>query len=155
MTTMFAKFFGMPQCVIRSGTWAVMRPSERSLYCCLLHESERCRSRKFQREDAKVCELAGISPRACRDARIKLQERGLICCERGRGNVYVYTLCNPETQKPWPGDHRLRIPYVKKSDSDRASSPTTLSAPTDTTLPDRKQPESKEIHGVPLSFTGS
>jgi hypothetical protein len=150
MTTMIDKFFGMPQSVMRSGTWAAMKPSEQTLYVALLHESERYCTREFQRSDARISDLAGISPRACRDARIKLQERGLICYKRGKGNVYVYTLCNPETRRPWAGDPTQRIRYLKKSD--RAASANTSPEVPDV-LPFRKQPEQEELHGVPLSFT--
>jgi hypothetical protein len=135
MTTMFDKFFGMPHYVVRSGIWAAMKPSEQSLYTCLCHDSERYRTRELQRTDAQICELAGLSSRACRDARIKLAERGLVRYKRGSGNVYVYTLCNPETSEPWSGDPKQQIRYIKKSD--RASPPVTPSAPTSTRLPER------------------
>jgi replication initiation and membrane attachment protein DnaB len=92
-----------------------MKPTERSLYVCLLHESERCSNRKLQRTDGRLLELVGGSSRSFRDARIKLQERGLIRYVRGRGNVYVYTLCDPETLEPWPGDSKVQIHYAKKS----------------------------------------
>lgn len=150
MTTMFDKFFGMPQYVIRSGTWAAMKPAEQSLYTCLCHDSERYCTRELQRTDAQIWELAGLSSRACRDARIKLQERGLVRYKRGRGNVYVYTLCNPETGQAWPGDPKQQIRYSKKSD--RAFPPVITPAPTSTTLPERNQPAPGDFHGVPLSF---
>jgi hypothetical protein len=151
MTTMIDKFFGMPQSVMRSGTWAAMKPSEQTLYVALLHESERYCTREFQRSDARISDLAGISPRACRDARIKLQERGLIRYKRGKGNIHVYTLCNPETGQPWAGDPKQRVPYLKKSD--RPALPDPPPSQRDTILPIRNQPESEEFHGVSLSFT--
>jgi hypothetical protein len=150
MTTMFDKFFGMPHYVIRSGIWAAMKPGEQSFYTCLLHDSERYRTRELQRTDAQICGLAGLSSRACRDARIKLQERGLVRYKRGSGNVYVYTLCNPETGEPWPGDPKRQIQYIKKSD--RSSPPVTPSAATSTSLRERRQPAPGDLHGVPLSF---
>ena len=149
MTTMFDKFFGMPHSVIRSGTWAAMKPAEQSLYTCLLHDSERYRTRELQRTDTQMRELTGLSSRACRDARIKLQERGLVRYKRGTGNVCVYTLCNPETGEPWPGDPKQPIRYVKKSD--RASSADTRSASPSTNLAERDQPR-RDIQGIPLLF---
>jgi hypothetical protein len=150
MTTMIDKFFGMPLSVIRSGTWAAMKPAEQSLYTCLFHDSERYRTRELQRTDAQMCELAGISSRSCRDARIKLQERRLVRYKRGARNVYVYTLCNPETGEPWPGDPKQPIRYVKKSDRGSPTDSRSGSARTD--LAERKQPARGEIQGTPLSF---
>lgn len=114
MSVMFPKYFGMPHAVIRSGLWAKMKPSEQSLYVALMHDSERYRTRALERSDAQIRELAGLSSRALCDARKKLQERGLICCERGLGNVYRYAICNPETGQPWPGDPRKIVFYGKK-----------------------------------------
>jgi hypothetical protein len=150
MTTMFDKFFGMPHYVIRSGTWAVMKPAEQSLYTCLLHDSERYRTRELQRTDAQICELAGLSSRACRDARIKLAEGGLVRYKRGSGNVYVYTLCNPETGEPWPGDPKEPIRYIKKAN--RITSADARSVSPKSNLPKRDQPLRECIQGIPLSF---
>jgi hypothetical protein len=150
MTTMFDKFFGMPQSVIRSGTWAAMKPAEQSLYTCLLHDSERYRTRDLQRTDAQMYQLAGVSSRACRDARIKLQERGLIRYKRGRGAIYVYSLCNPETGEPWQGDPKRPIRYIKKSD--RVSSEDTGLGSAETNPAKSNQPLHRDIQGVPVSF---
>lgn len=147
---MFDRYFGVPQSLVRLGTLGQMKPTEVSLYICLLYESERYCTPELQRTDAQLCELGRLSSRACRDARIKLQERGLVRCKRGRGNVYIYTLCNPETSEPWPGDHTHQVRYIKKSDRD--SSPVAPVARTSTTLPDRKQSAPEDYHGVPLSF---
>jgi predicted DNA-binding transcriptional regulator len=147
---MFDRYFGVPQSLVRLGMLGQMKPTEVTLYICLLHESERYRTRELQRTDAQLHDLARLSSRACRDARIKLQERGLVRYRRGRGNVYIYTLCNPETGKPWPGDPRRQIRYVKKSD--RAPQPVTRSAPTGTTPTEREQQTFGDVHGVPLSF---
>ncbi len=151
MTTMIDKFFGMPQHVFRSGIWAQMKPSEQNVYACLFHDSERYQTRELQRTDEQISKMAGLSSRSCRDARIKLQERGLIRYKRGSGNVHVYTLCNPETGEPYPGDPKQQIPYVKKSD--RASSAAdTPSASAETNPSERNKPSRREVHGVPLSF---
>jgi hypothetical protein len=115
---MIPKFFGIPPCVIRSGVWAEMTPSEQGLYVCLMHDSERYRTRELTSTDAQLRGATGLSPRSLRDARIKLQERGLVHCERGTGNVYRYVICNPETGQPYPGDPKKRVPYIKKGDTE-------------------------------------
>lgn len=149
MTTMFDRFFGVPQAVLRSGTWAKMKPTEQSLYICLLHESERYRTRELRRTDAQLGDLSALSSRSFCNARKKLQERRLVLYRRAVGNAYVYTLCNPETGEPWPGDPKHRVPYIKKSQSgptldgnvrDKSS---TVSPDTESEL---------ERHGVPVSF---
>lgn len=114
MSVMFPKYFGVPHAVIRSGAWAEMKPGEQSLYIALLHESERCRTRELQRTDAEVCKLAGVRPRTLCDARKRLQERLLVLCDRGLGNVYKYTLCDPETGCPWPGNPKEIVRYRRK-----------------------------------------
>src|SRR5262249_18455774 len=111
---MIQKFFSVPQSVLPSGTSAKLKPTAQRLYICLLHESERCCTRVLKRTDEQLSRLSGNSTRAFRDARIKLQECGLIRVARGLGNVYVYVICDPETSQPWPGDPKQRIPYVKK-----------------------------------------
>lgn len=169
MTVMFDRHFGFPHFVIRSGVWAEMKPSEQSLYVCLLHESERCSTREIQRTDSSVCLLTGLSSRTLCNARKKLQERGLLVCRRAHGNIYIYTICNPETGKPWPGHPKQRILYRRK---EPASNPTTERETTQgevlTTLPSassrnqKRQPhattsthESKrplKSYGMPLKF---
>jgi|GraSoiStandDraft_57_1057295.scaffolds.fasta_scaffold312120_1 hypothetical protein len=111
---MFDRYFGIPQHVIRSGLWANMKPSQQSLYICLMHESERCSTRLLRRPDASLCELSGLSSRAFCDARKKLQEIGLIQCRRGAGNIYLNTICNPENGLPWPGAPKGRFLYRRK-----------------------------------------
>jgi len=158
---MFPMFFGVPQFVVRSGLWAQMRPTEQSLYICLLHDSERCSTRELLRTDAQICKLAGLSSRSLCNARKKLQERGLCLCIRNSGNRYTYTLCNPETQQPWLGDPKKRIQYLKKAEqqelarqqdmSPAASQPTVTThtaVPFDTSLPSRPL----ESYGVPRIF---
>jgi hypothetical protein len=125
---------------------------------CLMHESERYTTRKVQKTDAALCKLAGLSTRAFCNARKKLQERKLVMCERGQGNVYSYTICDPETGLPWPGDPKARIPYIKKEAPD-----TEPDAPSATLKPEPARyaaaptvagPEPRQIqsYGIPLSF---
>ncbi len=161
MSVMFPKYFGVPHAVIRRGLWAEMKPSEQGLYIALMHESERYRSRELDRMDAKMCSLTGLSPRALRDARIKLQERGLVCCERRLGNVYRYTLCDPETGRPWPGDAKTIIRYRKKADGNQESSPAgaadfpSRQVPLTTPTAERERPPEErrpESYGLPGVF---
>ena len=155
MTTMFDRYFGIPQDVMRSGLWAQMKGCERNLYVCLMHESERCSTREIQRTDAVMCNLAGMASRTFCYARKKLQERGLVVCRRGRGNIYVYTVCNPETRLPWPGNPKERIPYRRKDRpalSNHNSAPPiaqTLSVIPASPVHELRAPES---YGMPLKF---
>lgn len=142
MTVMFPEFFGMPQSVIRTRLWAQMKARERTLYTVLLHESERYCSRQLQRTDAELSELSGVCTRSIRDARIKLQEYGLVRSQRGRGNVYTYTMCNPETGQPWPGNPKSPIAYIKKADR----------LPVGPTVNDIGSKQLSAAKGVPLSF---
>ena len=111
---MFDRSFGMPQHVVRTGLWAKLKPSEQNLYVCLMHESERFSTRTIRRNDAALCRISGLSSRAFCNARKKLQEFRLIECHRGVGNIYVYTISNPETGIPWPGSPKERITYRRK-----------------------------------------
>jgi hypothetical protein len=95
-------FFSVPQFVIRTGLWPRLKPSQQSLYVGLLHEAERYRSRELLRTDAQLFELCGVSNRSLRNARIKLQEHGLIGFRPLR-NGHLYTICDPRTGKPFPG----------------------------------------------------
>ena len=114
MTTMIDKWFGIPYAPLRSGQWAKLTPSEQHLYIALMHDSERYSTRELQRTDEQICALVGVKPRSLCNARKKLQELGLIVCQRGRGNVYRYVLCNPETGRPWPGPPKVRVDLKKK-----------------------------------------
>jgi hypothetical protein len=103
-------YFGVPCAALRNRIWPRMRPSEKDLYIALLHESERYHSRQLVRTDADLIRLVGGSSRSLRNARPKLQERGLILYER-KSNGYRYTICNPETGRPYPGNPRHVIFY--------------------------------------------
>lgn len=113
MTVMFPRYFGLPQAVIRSRIWRGMKPSEQSFYVFLCHESERKASREVRRTDAEIRDWTGLSSRALSRARKKVQEIGLALCHRAKGNVYIYTLCNPETGRPWEGDPKTPVRYER------------------------------------------
>ena len=160
VTVMLDRYFGIPQHVIRSGLWARMKPSEWSLYVCLMHESERYSTREIQRTDVALCALAGVSSRAFCNARKKLQEYGLLICHRGRGNAYVYTVCDPQTGTPWPGDPKQKIPYRRRDGTTTA--PLSIASRTSVALvpniPSRgeivgeRAESSLQSHGMPLKF---
>lgn len=102
-------WFAVPQHVIRSGVWHDLKPGEKGLYITLLHESERYSTRQLApRLDRNLSELSGVSPRSLRDARIKLQERGLIQFTPSQ-HGYIYTICDPRTGFPFPGSPKERI----------------------------------------------
>lgn len=114
MTVMIDSFFGVHPCLLRSGLWRKLRPGERDLYLCLMEESERCCTRELTTTDAEVRRLVGTAPRTLCNARKKLQEHGLIRYKAGEGNRYTYTICNPKTGQPYPGDPRTPILMPKR-----------------------------------------
>jgi hypothetical protein len=161
---MFDRYFGIPQHVIRSGLWASMKPSQQSLYICLMHESERCSTRLLRRTDGSLCELSGLSSRAFCNARKKLQEFRLVQCHRSTGNIYAYTLCNPETGTPWPGAPKERFLYRRKETRSGAGSEghtAEISAKAEASQSARKSPQIESAsgdiatltsHGVAMKF---
>jgi hypothetical protein len=106
---MIDSFFGIHPYVVRSGRWAKMKPGEKDLYLYLMEESERRCTREIEATDAQVASLVGSAPRTLCNARKKLCEYGFIRCKAGQGNRYTYTICNPKTGLPYPGDTRTPI----------------------------------------------
>lgn len=157
VTVMFYGYFGIPQQVLRTGLWAKMKPSEQNLYVCLMHESERYSTRQITRSDMTLCALSGLSSRAFCNARKRLQEFRLIECRRGRGNVYRYTICNPETGLPWPGNPKQLIQYRRRNVSAGAvGNDGFLVADRDAQNPQAVPPTlgnpCTKSHGIPLKF---
>ncbi len=105
-----------------------MKPSELRLYGYLMERSEFYCSREFQMKD---CDLQGVSPRAACNARKKLQEYGLIQYKAGLGNRYTYTICDPKTKQPYPGDPKIAIVMPKRSRSNAEE--TLIASPRQTT----------------------
>jgi len=91
-----------------------MRGSSLFLYLFLCRTSDRKSSLQFKANDKEISEQTGASPRALCDARRNLATLGLIHCERCPGGVYTYSLCDPETGRPFPGDPKTKAQYVKK-----------------------------------------
>jgi len=106
----------MPQALVRSGLCSKMKPGEIRLYVCLMHRSERNSSREVTMTDESVRKDVGAAPRTVCNARKKLQEYGLIQCRKVTGNKYRYTICDPATGKPYPGDPKQPIRYEKRQE---------------------------------------
>jgi hypothetical protein len=105
---------------MRFGLWAKLKPGGRSLYAFLMYESERRSTREFPAKDADIAKVAAVKARTLCNARKKLAEYGLIRYVPQRGNVYVYTICDPEMRSPYPGDPKVPIRYVRKQEDPKA-----------------------------------
>ena len=135
-----------------------MKPGEKDLYLYLLEESERCCTREIRATDAQVTTLVGTASRTLCNARKKLSEYGLITYKAGQGNPYTYTICDPKTCLPYPGDPRnpMIVPRrerTKETDLPGSSDlslhrkelrPKRYKSPRD----ERKTPESYGLPGV-------
>src|SRR5437764_11059587 len=108
MTVMIDRFFGLHQALVRSGVWKQMLPEGMGLYVCSMHQSERLCTRQLTVRDADIDENVGVAPRTLCNARKKLQERGLISYQRGKGGQYTYVICDPKTGRPYPGHYKER-----------------------------------------------
>lgn len=129
MTVMFDSFFGVHPHLVRSGIWARMKAGEKDLYIFLCHQSEKFQTREFSATDAQVRDGVGAASRTLCDARKRLQEKGLVRYRAGHGNKYQYTMCNPRTLEPYPGDPRDRVDKPKNRDRPKtAAEPTSESA---------------------------
>src|SRR5438874_12161293 len=115
MTVMLDSFFRVHPHLVRSGLWAKMKPGQKDLYIFLMAESERCCTREITATDEQVTAAVGAASRTLCNARKKLQEYGLIRYKPGQGNRYRYTICNPKTREPYPGDPRQPIVVPKRA----------------------------------------
>lgn len=149
MTVMIDKFFGIPPGIIRLGKVKSLSGAAVKLLMVLWHESEYNCTRTLRCTTAKLEELTGCSRNALITARADLVSVGLVQVERYGVKGFVLHLCNPETGKPWPGDPKQRIIYVKKgvashplsSDGERVEKPRPDAAVTPTAL---KAPQSEK-----------
>ena len=114
LTVMLDSFFGLHPHVVCSGLWAKMKPGQKDLYVYLMHESERCRTRVIKAIDRDIQLAVGIASRTLCDARKKLREYGLILYQSEQGNRYTYTICNPRTCEPYPGDPKERVDEARR-----------------------------------------
>ena len=116
MSVMFPRFFGIPQHLVRSGQLQRLKPAQLFLYLALLYESERCCTRALDRSDHQLIQLNGVSARSLRDARIKLQEHGLIEYQRQPGRKFRYVLSPAilRLENPFQAIPRLEFPTCAK-----------------------------------------
>src|SRR5271166_82338 len=113
MTVMLDRFFGVHPEIVRSGVLTEMGEGEIRLYLALMERSEYRRNRELTLTDEEIRKRVGLAPRTSCNARKKLQERGLIRCKRTTGNKYRYTICDPKTLAPYPGDSKARIDWKR------------------------------------------
>ena len=121
MTVRIARWFGMPPEIVESGKLLQMTHSDLLLFLFVYWKSDRCSSRQFEVKDADISQIAGISKRALRDARIHLIDLRLLLAERQPGAAYTYTLCDPRTGRAYPGDPKEKIGWTKKSTAQNQS----------------------------------
>jgi hypothetical protein len=114
MTVMLGRYSGFSPEIFERAIVPRMRDSDLRLYLFLCRASDRKSSRQFTATDKEIREQSGASPRALRDARINLTAFGLISCKKFPGGSYTYALCDPDTGQPYPGDPKVKAPYVKR-----------------------------------------
>jgi|GEM_PF-2274298 hypothetical protein len=119
MTVMIDRFFGIPPGIIRLGKVKSLSGAAVKLLMVLWHESEYNCTRTLRCTTAKLEELTGCSRNALITARADLVGAGLVQAEPYGVKGFVLHLCNPETGKPWPGDPKQRIAYVRKGMASR------------------------------------
>jgi len=85
------------------------------LYVYLMEESERRRTRLIRATDSAIRALVGVAPRTLCNARKKLREYGLILYKAEQGNRYAYTICDPKTGAPYPGDPKDRMDGARRT----------------------------------------
>ncbi len=123
MTVMIPEFFGIPREIVRLGKLTALRCVALKLYIALWHQSERYRTRALRCSTAELEKLTGCSRNALITARADLALAGLVQVELHGGQGFVFHLCDPSTGKPWPGDPKQRIIYVKKGEASCPVSP--------------------------------
>lgn len=114
MSVRIPRWFGFPPELIDNGQVASMSESDLRLCLYLYGKSDRCSSRRFEAKDKDITCKVGISQRSLRDARKHLVQFGIIAIERESGGCFVYTLCDPKTGQPYPGDPKLIVQYSGK-----------------------------------------
>ncbi len=152
MTVMLDSFFGLHQHVVRSGQWAKMKPGEKDLYVYLMEESERHRTRLIKATDPAIQALVGAAPRTLCNARKKLREYGLILYKAEQGNRYAYTICNPRTGTPYPGDPKDRVDGAKRTPVDSQEPIHVNIAPGPPLTKPRREDAPIESYGLSLKF---
>jgi hypothetical protein len=114
MSVMIGRYSGFPPELFEKGIVLNMSGGSLRLYLFLLRQSDRKSSRQFTVTDQEISQQTGASTRMFSHARNNLLSLGLIHCQRPIGGSYVYTICDPETGQPYPGDPKVRAPYTSK-----------------------------------------
>ena len=140
MTVMLPRFFGVPRNLICPALLDKLRPSALKLYLHVLERSEFFCSREIRLLDTDIRVAINVARRSLVRDRQQLSEFGLVQCVRPAvGQRYVYTLLDPDTKQPFPGDPKARIKYVRRPISE-TSQPELVQKPEG--IPD----------GLPLKF---
>jgi hypothetical protein len=115
LTIMIDRWFGVPQAAVRLGKLKQLSGVAVKVYLAICHDSERYRTRELTYTTKKLIQLVGGSPNSHRKARAELVKLGLVVAESFGGDGYVFEICNPATEKPWPLHPKVRVPYEKKA----------------------------------------
>jgi hypothetical protein len=132
--------------------WAKMKPGEKDLYVYLMEESERRRTRLIRATDAEIHDLVGVASRTLCNARKKLREYNLILYKAERGNRYAYTICDPKTGEPYPGDPKDRADATNRTRSEHQEPVQSPAVPATAPLNPAKQDLPIESYGLPNVF---
>jgi hypothetical protein len=111
MSTMFLRFFGVPQTAIRLGKIRDLSGMATKVYLALCHESERYSNRELIRTVAQLKEQVGGSHLK---ARTELISAGLVEAEPFGSEGFVFSLCDPETGKPLLLHPEEKVQYRRK-----------------------------------------
>jgi hypothetical protein len=156
MTVMIPRYFGIPQSLYRSREWRTLKTCEKELLIYLYHESEYHSARQLRRSDAQICETTGLCKRSLLTARngeknkrgeqdtLGILARGLASFELMPDGFHLWTLHDPETMQPWPGDPRTPVRYIPKR-AVQAATP----EPTRDNLPPREPEPPRESQTAP------
>ena len=110
---MIPVFYGKPPKLLDLPNCVEMSHATFRLYDCLWGLSDRRSSLQFDVTDEEIKKRTKLAERTLANARKDLTERGLIVCHR-RQRGYSYSLCDPETLQPYPGDPKERRLYERK-----------------------------------------
>jgi hypothetical protein len=147
MSIMLPRYSGFPPEIFECGLVPQMSDSAFRLYMFLCRTSDRKSSLQFTATDKEIGEQAGPSPRSLQGARANLTRIGLIACERVPGGIYAYSLCDVASGKPFPGDPKTRVRYVKKESKDKVD---THLPPSPASLPTLAKIAPAPLHRAPL-----
>src|SRR5208283_492914 len=97
--------------VMNSGLFGKLKQGAQVVYIFLMAQSDARSSREITATDSEIATKMGIGLSTVSRGRQKLIEYGLVVCKLGAGCKYTYTICDPETGKPYPGNPKVPIRY--------------------------------------------